>query len=319
MLQRWVLETIPRLIAIILVFKLVPLAAAPAEPQRRVALIIGNSNYQWVDALTNPRNDAEAFAEALKKISPKFEITKVIDMKVEDRESILSKFEKDAANAGIALFYYAGHAVQNDDDNYLLPVDMPEHPKDLNELRALRLNDVLGRMKAVTQAKLVFLDACRNNPFKKQEEASAPSENKARGAAALIRSLRGGLANPDASNFGTGDILIAYATAPGSVAQDGEGKNSPFTTALARYVAQRGVEIRKMQTLVTKDVKQATRDTQIPWFSVSLTADLYLWPPAPSPAVTTSGDKKPQRYVPNSSSSRSPPPGLGGGIGAGGQ
>jgi uncharacterized caspase-like protein len=316
MLQRKLANAIAHLALMVLAFGY---AFQPdsACAEKRVALVIGNSEYPEDLTLRNPRNDAKAFAESLKKISPKFEITTIFDMKAADRETVLQKFQQQAINAEVALFYYAGHAVQSNDDNYLLPVDMPEYPSSLAELNALQLNDVLGRMKGATRARIVFLDACRSNPFKKQEDALQSTETRTRRRAApLIRSLRDGLASPDASNFGTGDIIIAYATAPGSVAQDGEGKNSPFTSALIQYVDQPGLEIKKMQTLVTKAVKQITHDTQIPWFSVSLTSDLYLWPPQPVSHTTNRSEIERDRQRPGRRESA--PPGLGGGVGAGG-
>ncbi len=322
MLRQPVFEVISRLAALVLVFNSIPLAAAPREAQRRVALIIGNSLYQGRLALRNPRNDAEAFAKALDRITPKFEIVKFLDMKANDRDAILSRLEQSAAGSSIALFYYAGHALQSNDDNYLLPVDMPEYPATLSETGALRLSEVLERMKGVTRAKLVFLDACRDNPFKNQQDTQALSPERTRGAG-LVGLLRDGLASPAPSSFGTGDIFIAYATAPGSAAQDGKGKNSPFTTALARHIPRRGLEIKKMQMLVAKDVKRMTEDTaqysqpQIPWFSVSLTSDLYLWPPAPV-AAGARGRGTARSIARRVSNQRQFPPGLGAGIGAGG-
>ena len=329
MFQRLVLGIIPQLMVLVLVLSPVPLAAAPMESQRRVALIIGNSGYQGRLALSNPRNDAEAFEDALKKVSPKFEIEKILDMKAKDRDAILSRLEQSAGKSGIALFYYAGHALQSNEDNYLLPVDMQEYPSSLSELGALRLSDVLARMKGATRAKLVFLDACRDNPFKSREETEGPSKDRTRRAASLAGLLRDGLASPATSSFGTGDVFIAYATAPGSVAQDGRGKNSPFTAALARYIPERGLEIKKMQMLVAKAVKHMTEDKasynqpQIPWFSVSLTSDLYLWPPAqaasPAPPPASSPRSSTAQGVTIHPSNRSPlPPGLAGGVGAGG-
>ena len=330
MFQRLVLGIIPQLMVLVLVLNPVPLAAAPMDSQRRVALIIGNSGYQGRLALSNPRNDAEAFADALNKVSPKFEIVKILDMKAKDRDAILSRLEQSADKSGIALFYYAGHALQSNEDNYLLPVDMQEYPSSLSELGALRLSDVLARMKGATRAKLVFLDACRDNPFKSREETEGPSKDRTRRAASLAGLLRDGLASPATSSFGTGDVFIAYATAPGAVAQDGRGKNSPFTAALARYIPERGLEIKKMQMLVAKAVKHMTEDKasynqpQIPWFSVSLTSDLYLWPPAQaaspaaSPPASTPGRSTAQGVTIHPSNGSPLPPGLAGGVGVGG-
>ena len=335
MIERPVLGIVLQLLVLLLALN-AAFAGTAAGPQKRVALVIGNSGYQGRLALANPRNDAVAFAEALKKVSPKFEIEKITDMRAGDRDAVLSRFAQHADHADIALFYYAGHALQANDDNYLLPVDMPENPATLPELGALKLSSVLGAMKGAARAKLVFLDACRDNPFRSQEEGLALSTGRTRRAAGFVR-LRGGLASPDASAFGAGDIFIAYATAPGSVAQDGSGKNSPFTAALARYVPKQGLEIKKMQTLVAKDVKQATGDKalydqpQVPWFSVSLTADLYLWPQLPSAATAQAssaiqGVTLQAQAVPANASqppapppnARALPPGLGGGGGIGG-
>jgi uncharacterized caspase-like protein len=332
MIGRTGLGTIPRLLLLLLALGSPALAAAPEGPQKRVALVIGNSGYQGRLVLANPRNDAAAFAEALKKVSPRFEIENITDMRAADREAVLARFAKAAAHSSIALFYYAGHALQANDDNYLLPVDMPENPASLQELGALQLSSVLRAMNTVARAKLVFLDACRDNPFKSQNEALPFAKEKTR-RAGLVR-LRDGLANPDASAFGTGDIFIAYATAPGSVAQDGQGRNSPFTEALARYVPKQGLEIKKMQTLVAKDVKQATENKalyerpQVPWFSVSLTSDLYLWPPAatasaakPAQGFTLQAQAVPAKASPPQAAPANAhplPPGLGGGGGLGG-
>ena len=190
-------------------------------------------------------------------------------------------------------------------------------------------------MNGAARARLVFLDACRDNPFKSGEETALFPKDKTRGAG-LVR-LRDGLASPDTGVFGTGDIFIAYATAPGSVAQDGQGRNSPFTAALASYVPKQGLEIKKMQTLVTRDVKEATGGKagnarpQIPWFSVSLTADLYLWPPAagvagaqgskPAQGFMLQSQAAPAAASPPAASSpkaHALPPGLGAGGGVGG-
>ncbi len=317
------------LIALAFAVILAPLPAAPGDLQKRVALIIGNSAYRGKLALKNPRNDAEAFAKALNKVSPRFEIVKITDMQANGREAILSRLEQSAANASIALFYYAGHALQANDDNYLLPVDMPDRPATLSGLKALRLSEVLDRMKGATHAKLVFLDACRDNPFKTQDDTLPFAAEKTRQAAGFARLLRDGLASPAASSFGMGDIFIAYATAPGAVAQDGWGENSPFTAALARYIPERGLEIKKMQMLVTKAVKQATADKasysqpQTPWFSVSLTSDLYLWPPPPAapaapPTASSPAAKTAQNTTLQPPAQNLLPPGLGAGVGAGG-
>ena len=128
MIKRPVLWIIPQLMVAVLVFLSGPVAAAQVESQRRVALIVGNSGYRGRLALNNPRNDAEAFAAALNKVTPKFDIVKITDMKAKDAGVILSRLEQNADKSSIALFYYAGHALQANDDNYLLPVDMPENP-----------------------------------------------------------------------------------------------------------------------------------------------------------------------------------------------
>jgi uncharacterized caspase-like protein len=325
---------VPHILAGLLAFNSAA-TGAPAGEQKRVALIIGNSAYQGQLALANPRNDARLFTEALKKVSPKFEIETVTDLKAGDRDAVLARLTRAAEHASIALFYYAGHALQANDDNYLLPVDMPEHPSRLDDLGALRLSNVLSSMNAVTRAKLVFLDACRNNPFKSQEEARVLPAGRAVRGLGVMSLVRDGLASPDASAFGTGDIFIAYATAPGSVAQDGADANSPFTKALARYLPKQGQEIRKMQTLVANEVKKETGNKELydkpqaPWFSASLTADLYLWPRPPGQAQAGAGGGAsggvPQAVAPAAahpkaslSASHALPPGLGGGAGLGG-
>ena len=215
------------LIALAFAVILAPLPAAPGDLQKRVALIIGNSAYRGKLALKNPRNDAEAFAKALNKVSPRFEIVKITDMQANGREAILSRLEQSAANASIALFYYAGHALQANDDNYLLPVDMPDRPATLSGLKALRLSEVLDRMKGATHAKLVFLDACRDNPFKTRDDTLPFAAEKTRQAAGLRKAPSGRTCKPCCKQLRNGRYLYRLCDRAGRRRSRRLGRKQP--------------------------------------------------------------------------------------------
>ncbi len=266
---------------------------------KRIALIVGNSDYQAKGlALKNPRNDAHAIEGALSKVSPKFKIILVEDLRAEKIEEVLKQFEMELQGSDVGLFYFAGHAFQYDGENYLLPVDIPWDPdtrkrlheqlkqSDAGKLPAIRLNDVLRRMERLARVKLIFLDACRDNPFSVSQVvqvASSGSGNAAStrsaGPAPGVPSIGKGLAA--ISGF-AGGSLIAYATSPGAVAKDGADANSPFTSALAHNIAIQGVDIQEVMLNVNAEVQEKTTDpngeVQIPWVNHSFVKKFYLWP-----------------------------------------
>ncbi|WP_109466713.1 caspase family protein [Albibacillus kandeliae] len=223
-----------------------------AEP--RFALVVGNSDYQHVTTLPNPSRDAETIAKTLEALG--FEVIELIDV---DRTGLtrgivqFGRKLREAGSSATGLFYYAGHGVQSFGANYLLPVDVELIDAADLGLVALDVQTVLRQMySAGNRTNIMILDACRNNPF-----SALPDFNEK------------GLAEMQAP---TGTFL-AYATAPGSVALDGAGSNSPFTSALARLMPTPGLPIEQMFKQVRIEVLKETGGMQTPWDSSSLTGD----------------------------------------------
>ena len=252
-----------------------PVAAGAAE---RVALVIGNSKYHDPDAvLRNPGNDATDMAAKLRSLG--FEVVVGTDLDFDGFYDTLDKFEEAAHEAEVTLFFYAGHGLQVDGKNWLVPVDAElEKKRDLKR-RAVELDEVTKSMPG--KKKLVFLDACRNNPLARGLARSAnrsPSEMASRGLARV--------------ESGSG-MLISYATQPGNTAADGTDRNSPYTTALLEHIATPGLSVDDMLTWVTQSVLAATGEKQEPWKHSSLSEIFYFKPsltnggaPPPDPEVT---------------------------------
>lgn len=234
-----------------------------AETDKRVALVIGVARYRNVPALANPANDARLVGPALKQLG--FDVQIVIDPDYETFKSALRDFGRRLEGARVALFYYAGHGLQTAGRNYLLPVNTVLARETDLRYEAFDVQAVLDEMDSPKRVNLVFLDACRDNPLARSLAASMGSRGSA---------VNRGLAPIDTQ---TGGTLIAFATAPGDVASDGD-KNSPFTTALVRHIATPGVDVRQMLTRVRVDVQSATSGKQRPWVNESLDADFYFVP-----------------------------------------
>lgn len=244
------------------------LAALPALAER-VALVIGNSAYLHAPALKNPVNDAKDVADALTRLG--FAVHLGTDLGTDAMRSLLRSFSRDAEGAELALFFYAGHGLQVDGRNFLIPVDAGiERESDL-DFAAVELQLVLKQLERSTAHSIILLDACRDNPF---ETALARSMGTARSTGALGR----GLAPVDT----TGGALIGFATDPGAVAYDGAGDNSPFTAALLQHLETPGLEVNALMTRVRADVVAATDRLQRPWSTSSLLDEVYLMPAAPS-------------------------------------
>ncbi|MFZ4806584.1 MAG: caspase family protein [Hyphomicrobiaceae bacterium] len=261
-----------------LVGALIVLLAGLAEPAwaapKRVALVVGVGGYRHVAPLPNAVNDARGIGQALQNVG--FAVDVVTDGGRTEIERAIRKFGSEAAGAEAALFYYAGHAVEVDGRNWLLPADTQVvAPRDLR-FEAIDLEAVLEQTAGRALVNLVFLDACRDNPFR------ARLATGGRGM-----SVRAGLGQVQAA-VGT---LIAFAAAPGAVAADADGDsvNSPFTSALLRHIATPGLEVRRLLTLVRSEVRRATANAQTPWDNSSLEGDFYFVAPdgaetAPRPA-----------------------------------
>jgi uncharacterized caspase-like protein len=247
-----------------------PALAAPD----RVALVIGNGAYKNAARLPNPPNDATAVAAALRKIG--FDVVEGRDLPKRSMEEKIIEFSRKLDRASLALFFYAGHGMQVGGRNYLLPVDaMLERPGDLT-FETIDVSQVLGQMEAEKRVNLVFLDACRDNPF---------ARSLARSMGTRSSTVGQGLASIQ-SAVGT---MIAYATQPDNVALDGAGANSPFTTALLKHIVTPGLDISAVMKRVRSEVVAATRDKQVPWDHSSLVGDVVLVPASadPTPPVVT--------------------------------
>jgi hypothetical protein len=243
------------------------LSADPAAAEKRVALVIGNSAYQNVTRLDNPRNDAMLIAETLSGLG----FTLIggraqLDLDKATLDVDVQNFGRQIQGADVALFYYAGHGVQVNGSNYLVPVGAnPTREADV-DFQMVDVNLVLRQMQGSgTRLNVVILDACRNNPF------------GGRG----LRSADGGLAQLRAPE-GT---LISYATQPGSVAQDGSNGHSPYTKALATTIKQAGLDIFQTFNQVGLTVKRETGGSQQPWVSSSpIDGSFYFVAPAAAEA-----------------------------------
>lgn len=243
-------------------------AWAATAPGKRVALIIGNSNYQNSVPLTNPRNDAELMAETLKSVG--FSIILGTDLDKAGMNAKLDEFTEAAYDAEIALFYYAGHGMQANDENYLIPVDAKFDKVSQLQTRTITLEQVQQALPPDPAVSIVILDACRDNPLARMLAASAPASRS------LI--VGTGLAPVMASSNSqkSGGMLIAYATDPKAVAYDGKEPHSPYTAALARHLVTPGVEIQTALTRVRKEVSDKTGGAQNPWHHASLAREVFL-------------------------------------------
>ncbi len=239
---------------------------------RRIALVIGNADYENAPHLDNSASDARAVRDALSRIG--FEIYFGTDLKRVETEELLKRFYRAADGATVALFYYAGHGLQLAGNNYLVPIDANLTAISDIQLQAMNVDDVFEYLRLHTSAQLIFLDACRSNPAAGRKYWVVDSLRTADQDQGLARSTP------------TIGSLIAYATEPGKVAFDGSGPNSPYTSAFVHHVGTPNQEIREMLTRVRRDVIAATDGRQVPWETSSLIDDVYLVPP-PTPPIAT--------------------------------
>ncbi len=239
-------------------------STALAQAEQRVALVIGNSTYAK-GPLVNPKNDAEAMAKALKVVG--FTVTILIDADQKAmRKAVVEFGRKLRTTEAVGLFYYAGHGVQVDGENFLVPVGADITAEQEVAVEGLNLGEVLKTMeRSSNRVNIVVLDACRNNPFD-----------------ALNRSNNGGLATVSAP-AGT---LVAFATAPGQVATDGQGANSPYSAALAQVLQVSGISLDEVFRRTRRQVIAATNGRQTPWENTSLTVEFFFRPKLAEPETS---------------------------------
>lgn len=231
--------------------------AAHASTGKRVALVIGNSNYMHAPPLANPANDANDMAVTLRGLG--FNVVEGKDLTRDAMTKKVREFTNLLRGADIGMLFYAGHGLQVDGENYLAPIDAKLLQDTDLDFEAVKLSFIQDQMERQTDTVLLFLDACRDNPLVKKIKGKS-------------RSISRGLAEVKSAS-GT---LIAFATAPNDVALDGSGRNSPFTTALLENISRPNVEIQTMMTDVRQQVYTTTDEKQTPWINSSLLGRFYF-------------------------------------------
>ena len=262
--------------AVFLVFWSIWLFSQPAFAEKRVALVMGNSAYQNVNRLANPANDSEAMSAILKKAG--FDVVELKrDLNVNEMRRALRDFSDTVRDADAAVVYFAGHGIEIEGTNYVIPVDAVLK-RDIDAFdEAIPLDRILTVIEPAKQLRLVILDACRDNPFNKTMKRSMGSRAIGRGLAKV---------EPESPN-----TLIAFAAKAGSTASDGDSKNSPFTAALVKYLPRPGLDLRRAFGYARDDVLKATNNKQEPFIYGSLGGDAVALVPAP--VETTAGTPKP--------------------------
>ena len=254
------------------------------ENQKRTALIIGNSKYEEVGTLQNPKNDANDMAKALKELG--FDVILVTDANLKTMNNAIDEFHQKLKKGGVGLFFYAGHGLQVEGENYLIPIDAKLAAKGDINYETVPVGKILSKMEdAGNDANIIILDACRNNPFSKR------SWNRSLNTRGLAQILA-----PKGS-------YISYATAPGDVAGDGEGKNGIFTSHLLKHIKTPNLSIEELFKKVRQGVTQETKQKQIPWDSSSLIGEFSFNPtqtPVTSNQTPTNTPKNPPNTTNNS-------------------
>ncbi len=246
-----------------------------AAAEKQIALVIGNNAYEGFERLKNPVSDAKLIARTLRDLG--FDVVEQVDIDEKTMKRAIQEFGRRIETAGrdtVSLFYYAGHGLQVNGINYLVPIKARIQRESDVEIEAVDAGLVLRQMEdAGSRVNLMILDACRNNPLPRG-----------------LRSITRGLANMNAPQ----GSLIAYSTAPGSVSVDGTGENSPYTLALAKALTEPGLAAEGVFRQVRVRVLEATQGQQVPWESSSLTAAFYFRSP---PTVAGGGTTPPQEVV----------------------
>jgi uncharacterized caspase-like protein len=264
--------------AILIAFGLVLLGNAPSFAESRIALVIGNGAYQNVPRLPNPANDAKAVAAALRRSG--FDTIISTDLDEHGMEDAAIRFSRAARTADVAMFYYSGHAIQFNGVNYLAPIDATL--ADEADLRRMtRVDEIVADLQQAKSLRILVLDSCRDNPFAEQLRRSI--------AGTRSIPLGRGLAKIDAPQ----GMIMAYATQAGHTAEDGDGTNSPYTSAFLKHVEEQN-EIGTIFREVSEDVYETTKHSQLPELSLSIIGRFYLRGTGTVPAATM----KPEQSAP---------------------
>ena len=254
------------------------LVSEPAFAEKRVALVLGNSAYQNVAPLANPVNDSARIAATLKDAG--FDVVDSRrDLPAAETRRALRDFADRARDADIAVVYYAGHGIEVDGGNYLIPVDARlERDTDIYD-EGLSLDRILIAIEPAKKLRLVILDACRDNPFARTMKRTVAS-----------RAIGQGLAKVEPTNP---NVLIAYSAKAGSTAADGDGKNSPFTAALSHHLTKPGLDVRRAFGFVRDEVLKTTGNKQEPFVYGSLGGEDVPLVPAPRQAPAAAAPAAP--------------------------
>jgi uncharacterized caspase-like protein len=254
-------------------------SADAAQAERRVAFVVGNGTYKNATPLPNPPIDARSMAGLLRGAG--FDVVEGINLTRDEMSERLREFGRKTQGADVAVFFYAGHGIAVDGVNYLLPVDAAiKSEMDVRPGNAINVDLTLAQTMNAARVRLVFLDACRDNPFAAKLGARASTRRV--GAQAGLAEMTSGEGS-----------LIAFATGPGQTALDGQvGTDSPFTRALVANITQPGLEIQQAMTQVRAQVHEETNKAQLPWANTNLTAPVYLNPVA-APAATVAAANTP--------------------------
>ena len=273
-MHRWILRLCLLIVATFL--------SQVAWAETRVALVIGNSNYLNASPLPNPSNDARAVAAKLSAIG--FDVALHENLDGQAFRVALGEFSEKALNADLVLVFYAGHGIELNGQNYLIPVDARMKSEATAQFEAISLEQVLGPVREAGKLGLVMLDACRNNPFAATMQRSNGTRSVSRGLAPI-------------SVEGETGVLISFAAEAGKTADDGNGQHSPYTEALLGVLDQPGLEVGRMFRTVRAKVRETTGGVQVPVEQAQLPdEDIYLvagYAPAPTPGPAPASQPAP--------------------------
>ena len=247
--------------------------------EKRVAFVTGVGAYQNVAALPNPANDANAITESLKRLG--FEVVKLIDPTHRELRLAELDFIDLLEEADVAFFYYAGHSIQLDGANILIPVDAQFDSVEKMSDKTFELARLVNRMDRFAKTKIIVLDACRDNPFVNKFQTAAIGSGRSisiglAGIGTLVKDEE-----ISAAEFDTYGTIVSYAAAPGNVAADGQGINSPYTSALLKRLEEPGLEVGRLFRQVAADVIKETEGAQKPEYLVKLNDEFYFLNPEP--------------------------------------